>query len=93
MDNRDKAIVDDHTLQLDGNEYVVVGPKSMPKSNGCAPNRITITANPLADADNKVRYILFLFLSFFSLSMKCADGLIQNRSKPLLSDKIYAGLG
>ncbi|CAH1098676.1 unnamed protein product [Psylliodes chrysocephalus] len=60
VDNRDKAIVDDHTLQLDGNEYVVVGPKSMPKSNGCAPNRITITANPLADADNK-KFLARLF--------------------------------
>ncbi|XP_057651009.1 interference hedgehog-like isoform X2 [Diorhabda carinulata] len=50
VDNRDKTIGEDHTLQLDGNEYVVVSPKS----NGHTPNRITITANPLADADNKV---------------------------------------
>ncbi|CAH1174054.1 unnamed protein product [Phaedon cochleariae] len=51
VDNRDKS-VDDHHIQVDGNEYVV-GPKTIPKSNGCTPNRITITANPLADADNK----------------------------------------
>ncbi|XP_063911285.1 interference hedgehog-like isoform X3 [Zophobas morio] len=45
--------VDDHHIQADGNEYVV-GPKGVPRSNGCPPsNRINITANPLSDADNK----------------------------------------
>ncbi|XP_023017574.2 interference hedgehog isoform X2 [Leptinotarsa decemlineata] len=52
VDNQDKPGTDDHHIQVDGNEYVV-SPKSMPKSNGLPPNRITITANPLADADNK----------------------------------------
>ncbi|KAG5882564.1 hypothetical protein JTB14_011765 [Gonioctena quinquepunctata] len=51
-DSQDKPGADDHHIQVEGNEYVV-SPKSMPKSNGCATNRITITSNPLADADNK----------------------------------------
>ncbi|RZC36440.1 interference hedgehog-like [Asbolus verrucosus] len=51
--DRDKSGVDEHHIQADDNEYVV-GPKGPPRSNGCVPsNRITITANPLADADNK----------------------------------------
>jgi hypothetical protein len=58
--DRDKGGVDDHRIQADA-EYVV-GSKNAPRSNGCVPpNRITITANPLADADNKVRYILLFF--------------------------------
>lgn len=56
LDNtRDKATVEEvnHHIQADGNNYVAT-PKSLPRSNGCVPsNRITITANPLADADNK----------------------------------------
>ncbi|XP_008192347.1 interference hedgehog isoform X1 [Tribolium castaneum] len=53
--DHDKACDDHHHIQADATEYVV-SPKSGPRTNGCvAPNRITITANPLADADNKVR--------------------------------------
>lgn len=51
-----------HHIQVDANGYIA---KAIPRglSNGCGPipNRITITANPLADADdNQVRYIYFL---------------------------------
>jgi hypothetical protein len=54
--DRDKGGVDDHRIQADA-EYVV-GSKNAPRSNGCVPpNRITITANPLADADNKVSQV------------------------------------
>lgn len=44
-----------HIQAVDGNEYVVTQ-KSLPR-NGCVlpQNRITITPNPLAEADNKVR--------------------------------------
>ncbi|XP_044255166.1 interference hedgehog-like isoform X3 [Tribolium madens] len=53
--DRDKACDDHHHIQADATEYVV-SPKGAPRTNGCvSPNRITITANPLADADNKVR--------------------------------------
>ncbi|CAG9864415.1 unnamed protein product [Phyllotreta striolata] len=74
VDNRDKAIVDDHTLQLDGNEYVVVGTKS----NGCTPNRITITANPLADADNKNQNMIEMScLSAHAQNNNCANAVRQ----------------
>lgn len=46
-----------HHIQADSNEYVV-SPKTVNRvKNGNVPsnNRITITPNPLADADNKVR--------------------------------------
>ncbi|KAJ8927158.1 hypothetical protein NQ314_020431 [Rhamnusium bicolor] len=54
-ENRDKGTVEDHHIQAEGNEYVEYGPKSIPRANGCVlpSNRITITPNPLADADNK----------------------------------------
>lgn len=53
-----------HHIQVDGNGYVE---KTIPRglSNGCGPppNRMNITANPLADADdNQVRYILFFLI-------------------------------
>lgn len=47
-----------HHIQADSNDYIV-SPKTLPRNNGCVgSNRMNITANPLADADNKVRYIL-----------------------------------
>ncbi|KAJ8973936.1 hypothetical protein NQ317_002440 [Molorchus minor] len=54
FDGRDKGSVDSH-IQAEGNEYIEYGPKSKPRANGCAlpSNRITITANPLAEAENK----------------------------------------
>lgn len=50
-DTTDKMREDEHH---EGNEYVV-GQKTITRSNGCGINKITITTNPLADADNKVR--------------------------------------
>lgn len=54
IENRDKTPAD---IQVD------VGSKTLPRTNGCAltSNRMTITSNPLADADNKVRYIFFYY--------------------------------
>uniref|UniRef100_A0A6P7FCX6 Interference hedgehog n=1 Tax=Diabrotica virgifera virgifera TaxID=50390 RepID=A0A6P7FCX6_DIAVI len=81
VDNRNKAVVDDHTLQLDGNEYVVVSPKSLPKSNGCTPNRITITANPLADADNKNQNMIEMScLSAHAQNNNCASPAVRQES-------------
>ncbi|XP_018572670.1 interference hedgehog isoform X3 [Anoplophora glabripennis] len=53
-DNRDKSTVEDRHV-AEGNEYVEYGQKS--RANGCVlpSNRITITPNPLAEADNKRR--------------------------------------
>lgn len=56
-DRSDKPAVEEinHHIQAEPNDFdYVVNPKS--RTNGCAlpGNRITITANPLADADNKV---------------------------------------
>lgn len=50
-DTSDKIREDEHH---EGNDYVV-GQKTITRSNGCGINKITITTNPLADADNKVR--------------------------------------
>ncbi|KAL1489869.1 hypothetical protein ABEB36_013797 [Hypothenemus hampei] len=52
-DSQDKPNVDRH-IQADGNEYVVER-KSIQTANGCTlpGNRLTITSNPLADADKK----------------------------------------
>ncbi|XP_060531354.1 interference hedgehog-like isoform X2 [Cylas formicarius] len=52
-DTEDKPSVEHH-IQADGTDYVVEA-KSLPRSNGCAipSNRITITPNPLADAETK----------------------------------------
>lgn len=44
---------EDHHIPSEA-DYVVT-PKSLARPNGIAPNKITITSNPLADADNKVR--------------------------------------
>ncbi|KAJ8912662.1 hypothetical protein NQ315_012738 [Exocentrus adspersus] len=51
----DKATVEDRHIQAEGNEYVEYGQKSIPRANGCVlpSSRITITPNPLAEADNK----------------------------------------
>ncbi|XP_017787344.1 PREDICTED: interference hedgehog-like isoform X2 [Nicrophorus vespilloides] len=49
--NKSSADEISHHIQAEANEYVVTQKNS--KNNGCGPNRITITANPLADADNK----------------------------------------
>lgn len=60
LGDRDKATVEGsgHHIQVDSNDYIV-SPKTLPRNNGCVgTNRMNITANPLADADNKVRYIL-----------------------------------
>ncbi|XP_066254583.1 interference hedgehog isoform X1 [Euwallacea similis] len=48
---QDKPAVEHH-IQADGSDYVVE-PKPLHRTNGCAlpGNRITITSNPLADAD------------------------------------------
>lgn len=64
--DQDKAAVEDgtHHIQADSNDYRV-RPKSISRSNGCVPqNRLNmnITSNPLADADNKVRYILMFYI-------------------------------
>lgn len=53
-DSNNKAGVDEHHIH-EANDYVV-GQKTVTRSNGCGINKITITTNPLADADNKVRY-------------------------------------
>lgn len=68
--DQDKSTVEDggHHIQADSNDYIVRPPKS--RSNGCIPpNRMNmnITSNPLADADNKVRYIYRYFISFQSV--------------------------
>ncbi|XP_049826185.1 interference hedgehog-like isoform X2 [Aethina tumida] len=53
LNDNNKTGVEDHHIQADGNDFVV-GTKSLPRSNGVVSNnRITITANPLADAENK----------------------------------------
>ncbi|KAF5288823.1 hypothetical protein FQR65_LT11938 [Abscondita terminalis] len=54
-----------HHIQADSNEYVV-SPKTVNRvKNGNVPsnNRITITPNPLADADNKVTTITIVLLA------------------------------
>ncbi|XP_018333733.1 interference hedgehog isoform X3 [Agrilus planipennis] len=56
--NSDAGTVDKedggHHIQADASDYIVSA-KSLSRMNGCAVpgNRITITSNPLADADNK----------------------------------------
>lgn len=60
--------MEDSHIQAEGNEYVEYGQKS--RANGCVlpSNRITITPNPLAEADNKVRYIFTFSLVLFPFS-------------------------
>lgn len=66
MDNRHRGAADSRH----GNDYAVET-MSVPRANGVLPNnRITITSNPLADADNKVRYIL-LFISLCFCFLDC----------------------
>lgn len=67
----DKPAVDDgHHIQADAGDYVV-NSKSLSRTNGCIPaNRMNITANPLADADNKVRYILHFIMVNSNLTEK-----------------------
>lgn len=64
-DRGDKDDVNHH-IQADANDYVVSS-KTLSRANGCIPppSRITITPNPLADSDNKVRYIFSHFCFCF----------------------------
>lgn len=56
-----------HHYPTEDNDYG--SPRSFPRTNGVTPNpRMTITSNPLADADNKVRYIIFFSLLLIFIS-------------------------
>lgn len=69
-DSTDKMGEDEHHIH-GGNEYVV-GQKTITRSNGCGLNKITITTNPLTDADNKVRYVHdFLYISLCIFKILC----------------------
>lgn len=51
-----------HHYPSDGGDYPTS--RTYPRTNGVNSNaRMTITSNPLADADNKVRYIFLLSFS------------------------------
>ncbi|XP_050304096.1 brother of CDO-like isoform X2 [Anthonomus grandis grandis] len=92
--SRDKPTVDHH-IAADSNDYGAE-PKTIPRSNGCAlpGNRITITSNPLAEADKNATVIEMRHLANNNVRSPQENGredLLTLREKPLRRNSDSSG--